>query len=244
MSETTRIVAAQTANRTISFRVGGPREALEKVRENMDTLVALAHKAADEGCLSSPSLKTVLERWSGRRVTGRRCTICWFPRGNCCGIDSPRSPANGASSSSIAVILSALYADPWMTVNQAPRLREDLLLSTIRPCSSVPMAGRSADIRRCSPHCRSGHEHSVIHFRSLMSPTSVLPVSASVTTWSFRKRRGPWLLVVPTSYSTARWVAPLSAREMRVWRPFARGRRWQHDHRPQGTDIGRSRNEW
>jgi predicted amidohydrolase len=50
MSETTRIAAAQTANRTISFRVGGPREALEKVRENMDTLVALVHKAADEGC--------------------------------------------------------------------------------------------------------------------------------------------------------------------------------------------------
>jgi predicted amidohydrolase len=50
MSETTRIAAAQTANRTIPFRVGGPAEALIKVEQNIEALVALANRAADEGC--------------------------------------------------------------------------------------------------------------------------------------------------------------------------------------------------
>lgn len=47
---TIRIAAAQTANRTIPFRVGGPDVALAHVRENLDALVALAHRGADEGC--------------------------------------------------------------------------------------------------------------------------------------------------------------------------------------------------
>ncbi|MDA0334463.1 MAG: carbon-nitrogen hydrolase family protein [bacterium] len=50
MQDTIRIAAAQTANRTIAFRIGGPQEALEKVRHNLDVLVVLAHQAADEGC--------------------------------------------------------------------------------------------------------------------------------------------------------------------------------------------------
>jgi predicted amidohydrolase len=50
MSETIRIAAAQTANRTIPFRVGGPAEALVKVQRNLDALIALAHRAADDGC--------------------------------------------------------------------------------------------------------------------------------------------------------------------------------------------------
>lgn len=50
MSQTIRIAAAQTQNRTIPFRVGGPREALVQVRANLDALVALAHRAADDGC--------------------------------------------------------------------------------------------------------------------------------------------------------------------------------------------------
>ena len=50
MSQTIRIAAAQTETRTIPFRVGGPREALVQVRANLDALVALAHRAADDGC--------------------------------------------------------------------------------------------------------------------------------------------------------------------------------------------------
>ncbi len=50
MSQSIRIAAAQTANRTIPFRIGGPSAALGKVKENLDALVALAHRAADEGC--------------------------------------------------------------------------------------------------------------------------------------------------------------------------------------------------
>lgn len=45
-----RLAAAQTANRTIPFRVGGPDAALAKVRENLEALVALAEQAADAGC--------------------------------------------------------------------------------------------------------------------------------------------------------------------------------------------------
>lgn len=45
-----RIAAAQTANRTIPFRIGGAPEALARVEENLAALVSLAHKAADEGC--------------------------------------------------------------------------------------------------------------------------------------------------------------------------------------------------
>lgn len=45
-----RIGAAQTANRTIPFRIGGPSDALTRVVTNLEALTALAHKAADDGC--------------------------------------------------------------------------------------------------------------------------------------------------------------------------------------------------
>ncbi len=47
---TIRIAAAQTANRTIPFRVGGPAQALVQVEENVEALLALVYEAADQGC--------------------------------------------------------------------------------------------------------------------------------------------------------------------------------------------------
>ena len=45
-----RVGAAQTANRTIPFRIGDAEVALRQVEKNLDSLVALAERAADEGC--------------------------------------------------------------------------------------------------------------------------------------------------------------------------------------------------
>ena len=47
---TVRVGAVQAANRTISYKVGGPEPALDAVRENLQALVGLAQRAADEGC--------------------------------------------------------------------------------------------------------------------------------------------------------------------------------------------------
>jgi predicted amidohydrolase len=48
---TVRLAAAQTKNRTIPFRIGGPEAALSSVQDNIEALVALVHRAADEGCV-------------------------------------------------------------------------------------------------------------------------------------------------------------------------------------------------
>jgi len=50
VSETIRVAAIQTKRRCISYKVGGPSEALAGVRANLDELCALAERAADMGC--------------------------------------------------------------------------------------------------------------------------------------------------------------------------------------------------
>lgn len=50
MAQTIRVAAAQTANRTIPFRAGGPDVALARVAAALDELVCLAERAAEQGC--------------------------------------------------------------------------------------------------------------------------------------------------------------------------------------------------
>ena len=47
---TVRVAAVQAANRTISYKIGGGDEALAAVRANLQALVGLAERAADQGC--------------------------------------------------------------------------------------------------------------------------------------------------------------------------------------------------
>ena len=50
MSETVRVAAVQTANRTIPYSLGDADAALKQVRANLDSLVGLAERAAADGC--------------------------------------------------------------------------------------------------------------------------------------------------------------------------------------------------
>ncbi len=50
MTKPTRVAAIQTKLRTIPYKVATVREALERVRDNLDELTALAERAAEMGC--------------------------------------------------------------------------------------------------------------------------------------------------------------------------------------------------
>ena len=50
MSKTIRVGAIQARRRTISYKVETAEEALKEVRNNLDELVALARRAAEQGC--------------------------------------------------------------------------------------------------------------------------------------------------------------------------------------------------
>ena len=50
MSQLVRVAALQTKRRTISYKAGGIDEALECVKENLDALVTMVHRAAEADC--------------------------------------------------------------------------------------------------------------------------------------------------------------------------------------------------